>query len=154
MLKPMLRSIANKPHWFLLLLIPVILLLVLTKVGSTVDVQLHDTYLVIAPLHLGLFLSSFICGLSGCYWLVRKKKLINWITVTHVIATGIGFFIITVLALTPKVQSSLSGVNYFSSDYYQTILVALSLVILIGLFSQVMFVANLTIGVIRSKSKQ
>jgi len=147
----MLKKIANKPHSFLFLLIPVILLLALFGIGSTIDIQMHNTYFVIDPFYFGILLSIILGGIGGLYWLVINKKLIDWITMIHVMVTSIGLLLITILTLKPELLNSTTGINYL--EYYSTIIRIVSIATLIWLLCQLLFLVNLFIGISRSREK-
>ena len=84
-----MKSILNKPQILLLILIPVILLIGFLADDETLVINFHDSYYVIALIHLAEFVSILfaITGLS--YWIILKvnRKLINVLTLTHIIIT-------------------------------------------------------------------
>jgi hypothetical protein len=103
---------------------------------KSIDIQLHDTYFVTDALFIGK-LCSFILGVVGSiYYLVRKRKLVSWMTYLHVFLTifSIGFVYYN---LTLKLQ------NY--ADLEKTIRDSL-LVIFLGILSQLLFIVNLVMS--------
>lgn len=80
-------SFTRKPYQVLWLSIPVFLALTLLSNADTLDLQLHDTYLIFTPFHFGLFTGLFVALLGAIYWLLRHKKLIRWMTTTHLVLT-------------------------------------------------------------------
>ncbi|WP_146153589.1 hypothetical protein [Adhaeribacter arboris] len=144
---------ANKPHWFMFLLIPMILLLAITRIGNTIDIQIHNTYIVINPIHFGLLLSVILGSFGGLYWLVRKKKLIYWMTIAHVLVTGIGLLSITGFSLKPDILNGTSGNSFYNYEQYQTIIMIISIAMLVWLLCQILFFINVAAGVMRNKEK-
>ncbi|RDC64237.1 hypothetical protein [Adhaeribacter pallidiroseus] len=149
----MLKRIADKPYRFLFLLIPIILLLALLGISNTIDIQIHDSYLVIEPLRFGLLLSAILGCFGGLYWVVRKKKLTDWMTTAHVLGTSIGLLLITGLCLKVDLLNKTSGISFYNYEQYQAILLIAYTVMFIWLFCQILFLLNLTVGVIRNIKK-
>ena len=82
-----MSTLANKPYipMFMSILI-IFIVLPFVNPNEFIDIQLHDTYLVISPIHLGAIL--FYLGLTGIiYWLLRKLSCVKWMTITHIIFT-------------------------------------------------------------------
>jgi len=114
--------------------------LLLIGLKKTMDIQMHDTYFVIALIHVGI-LFSIILGVIGLlYWLMRKKKLINWMTIVHVFTTIASFVSILIGAMLA------TKIFFLQID----ILSPLSIIILIGLLSQLLFLFNLIFSSIRN----
>ena len=84
-----MKSILNKPQILLWILIPVILLIGFLADDETLVINFHDSYYVIALIHLAEFV-SILFGITGLgYWIILKvnRKLINVLTLTHIIIT-------------------------------------------------------------------
>ena len=84
-----MKSILNKPQILLWILIPVILLIGFLAPDETLVINFHDSYYVIALIHLAEFV-SILFGITGLgYWIILKvnRKLINVLTLTHIIIT-------------------------------------------------------------------
>jgi heme/copper-type cytochrome/quinol oxidase subunit 1 len=71
----------------------------LLKPDKTLDINIHDTYIVIALFHLAVFISIIFGFLGFGYWLVimLNRKLVNWLTIIHLIITVIGFCLILLI---------------------------------------------------------
>lgn len=82
-----MEQILSKPHKVLWWSIPLCLIVSILATDSFIEIQMHDTYYVIAAFHLGLFFSLVLSILGVGYWLVRSKRLNIWMTATHVIST-------------------------------------------------------------------
>lgn len=84
-----MKSILNKPQILLWILVPVILLIGFLAPDETLVINFHDRYYVIALIHLAEFV-SILFGITGLgYWIILKvnRKLINVLTLTHIIIT-------------------------------------------------------------------
>lgn len=143
-----MQTLLNTPHkltWATILLISIITILAPSK---TVDIQMHDTYIVMALLHLGIAFSIILGFIGGVYWLFRKKKLIQWMTFTHLGITLFSFLSISIIALFYQ--------NFARSnpDFFRIINQLLLTLIPIVLFIQILFLINLIISSIRNKAKQ
>ena len=140
-------SIINKPYkaiWY-----SILFLFGLSIIGwnNTIDIQLHDTYFVIASIHIGVLFSIYLGVIGIIYWLIRKKKLIDWMTVIHVVITISTFALIIITGLI--FQKIIEG----DFETFRTVNQILFIVILIALLSQLIFITNLTFGLIRNKPK-
>jgi len=137
-----MKIILNKPYKIIWLSIPLVIGLSLIGLNKTIDIQMHDTYLVISLFHVGILFSIILGVIGFFYWLMRKKKLINWMTVVHVIITIGSFLIILIGAMLAKIF-------FLQVDT----LTPLSSIILIGLLSQLLFLFNLIFSSIRNLEK-
>jgi len=86
----------NQPHqlfWGSTFLIWLAVLLIPTE---AIDLQIHDTYFVIAYYHWAMLFTIVLGGIGFLYWFFRKKSMIRWMTIFHVLITIIpivGLFI-------------------------------------------------------------
>jgi heme/copper-type cytochrome/quinol oxidase subunit 1 len=140
-------SIINKPYkaiWY-----SILFLFGLSIIGwnNTIDIQLHDTYFVIASIHIGILFSIYLGVIGIIYWLIRKKQLVDWMTVIHVVITISTFALIIITGLI--FQKIIEG----DFETFRTVNQILFVVILIALLSQLIFIINLTFGLIRNKPK-
>ncbi len=137
----------NKPYQPIWWAIPFILALSIIGLNSTIDLQLHDTYFVLTSIHIGILFSILLGVIGSLYWFTRNKKLIAWMTASHVIITIVAFVIITVSSLFFKAS--------IRSDFaiFRTVNQILLAIILIMILSQVIFILNLIISLIRNKEK-
>jgi heme/copper-type cytochrome/quinol oxidase subunit 1 len=142
-----MNFVIDKPHKIFWYAIPVIIGLSMIGLNNAIDIQVHDTYIVIALIHMGLFL-SIILGLIGfIYWLFRHKKLVNWMTAVHVYITTSTFilFVLSGLITTRAFERDLEVVR--------TVYYIIFTLILITILSQLVFTINLALSVIRDKRK-
>lgn len=149
----MINFIKNKPFKFLWWTIPVVFIISLINWKNSVDIQMHDTYFVIAFIHVGIIFVLTLAIMGGIYWLVRSKKLIGFLTVIHVIITI--FFILAILIFFMRPQPEIANTT---SDQMNAILENRRLWnqmaitgILTWILSQSTFLVNLVIGLIRNE---
>jgi heme/copper-type cytochrome/quinol oxidase subunit 1 len=139
-------SIFQKPYKAIWLSIPIIFTLGLVGMKNTIDIQFHDTYLVITPFHLGI-LFSIILGIVGClYWLFRNKELVKWMSSIHIFLTIVTLFFIIIL--------SIFWSNLLHSDFqfFKQINNSIFLLFAIFMISQLMFIINIIIGILRHEA--
>jgi len=127
----------NEAHKTIWLAIPFILVLTLKSVNKAFDIQLHDTYFASNMLSVGVFFTVLL-GLNGLiYWLMRNKKLVKWMTLSHVFMTIMSTYFLIIQA------------SFFDELNNQLSLFA-GFVLLLG---QVIFVGNMMIGLMRNIDK-
>ncbi len=138
-----MKLLVSKPHKQIWYSIPMIVVLSMIRVNSTIDIQLHDTYLVIKSLHIGVIFSVILGIIGLVYWVMKEKKLVNWMTRFHVATTIFVFCIIMVTGII--LQDVIEG----SLRVFRVINQFLFAVILIGIISQLVFIVNLFLGLIK-----
>jgi len=122
---------------------------------SILDINIHDTYYVIANYHLTilLFTSYFLMGLG--YWLVQKlfkKRLLKSLTIIHTVIL-IGSFIIYWIAFFygKLFLQNLVFPEFF--DDHQLINITLFYELLLIMFvATPIYIINLLIGLFRKKN--
>lgn len=139
--------------WLVALLI---LIIGLIDPDHTLDINVHDTYIVMANFHaaITLFLFYFLNGVG--YWLIQKvfkKQLIRPLTIIHSIIV-IGSFVVYWLIIFLNVTLFTSDPNFPLLSYDdQLINITLVLASLLIVFAAMpIFIVNLLIGFFR-KSK-
>ncbi len=121
---------------------------------NTFDINIHDTYFVIAHLHFAIFLSLtyYLIGLG--YWIVQKamkRKLINVLTIIHSAILN-GSFLVYWLVI--GYSKAFLETPFPLFDNYQLINQTLViLTILILLIGQPIYIINLTIGIFKKQKK-
>lgn len=81
--------------WIVSAIIVIIGLIQINYPDSTVDINIDDTYLVIANSHLAVLLSVSYFLMGFGYWLIQKilkKPLVKYLTIIHCVIL-IGSFI-------------------------------------------------------------
>lgn len=142
-----MNTIKNKPFNAIWFSIPFILGLSFLRPFGIIDFGIHDTYYVISIFHLGI-LFSLVLGLSGMlYWLVRGIRLIDWMTVWHVVFTITAFLVILFAGLKSDLAIPLHFNN--NSIINQFIIV----IILLMISAQLIFLLNLILSIIINKAR-
>jgi heme/copper-type cytochrome/quinol oxidase subunit 1 len=140
-----MNLIHNKPYNPIWIAIPPLIGLAILGSNSGIDLQLDDTYFVIALTHIGIFFSIVLGIIGFLYWLTTNKKLINWMTGLHVSVTISTFFLFMIAGLIFK---KLIGIDF---GKFREINQILLVTILIMVLSQLIFIINLLINLIRNK---
>lgn len=109
----------------------------------TFDLQLHDTYFVFAHWHLALLFSLCMGILSLGYWVAIRMKvsLINFLSWTHTLVTMVACLLVQGILLLLSLKISAPAI--FHGDFMSQ---GLSVLILIFLLFQPLFLLNLIIG--------
>ncbi|SDS19805.1 hypothetical protein SAMN05192545_0951 [Maribacter dokdonensis] len=91
-----MTKITKTPHIVFWILIPIILLTGFLKPDKTFYFNIHDTYYVLGLINLAVLISIIFAIIGFGYWVVIKlnRRLVNWLTVIHLIITVIGFCLI------------------------------------------------------------
>ncbi|WP_405396541.1 hypothetical protein [Maribacter sp. Asnod2-G09] len=144
-----MKKITQSPHLVFWVLIPVILLIGFIKPDKTLDINIHDTYLVIDLINLAVSISIIFGILGFGYWVIIKlnRKLLNWLTVIHLLITIIGFLILLLIPIiSPDIHQDSPGSHFvFHHDLEQIVISTLFLVIFIQLF----YLINITTALVR-----
>ena len=138
-----MNKLIEKPHLIFLLSIPIIILIGILRGDAVLDINVHDTYYIIAYLHLAILI-SILFGIIGLgYWIMlkAKRKLSKWLTLLHVTLTFAGLILIYSLLR----SSSQSEFPIFDDQSYPNSLLTFSALLLI--FSQSTYVINIIIGI-------
>jgi heme/copper-type cytochrome/quinol oxidase subunit 1 len=140
-----------KIHYYFYLVSLITLLLGVTDIDGTLDINVHDTYFVISHFDVGIVLCVvyFIYGFG--YWLVQeklRKKLVKALTILHsvfLIGSFLGYWIVIF-------YNRLFAQNNFPLfDDYQTINITLVICTILCLIAFPIYVINLVIGVFRKQ---
>ena len=136
----------NKPHllfWGSTLLI---WLAVLVLPVEAIDLQIHDTYFVIAYYHWALLLTIILVGIGLLYWFFKDRQMIRWLTIFHVIITIIPIVSFFIWYGFPE-EGFVS--NYIKADNVSRI-IGYWVVILLFIIGQIFFIINLLSAVFKS----
>ncbi len=144
----------KKPHLIFLFAIPVLLLIGILSWDTVLDINVHDTYFVIAHLHIAILL-SVVFGLLGLgYWIVLKVggKLSKVLTLVHMVFTiggVLGLYLLPVFSFTSE---STSNFPQYDDLVIKNIMTVCVLVIMVC--AQLLYLANVTIGVFGKRKNQ
>jgi len=144
-----LKKLFQKPHLAFFALIPLILLMGFLNPAAGLDINVHDTYIVISYKHIAIFLAYLFLVLGLGYWVMQRthRKLSQWLNAIHIILTigGLtGLFLMPNVAFSTKLQSASP---LFDGLILQNV-VPVVLTILIAL-AQLLYIINLIIGILR-----
>lgn len=134
----------NKPHiyfWTIALIIFVIALFYYNS-DITLDINVHDTYIVIAYFHLMILLSIFLAFIGLVYYLHYKfnVKLSRGLSKIHLVGTT-GIFIVSMLGFTYfKLKPSNPNFPLFDDMSNEILLHSLSFLVFSVL--QIIFIIN------------
>jgi peptidoglycan/LPS O-acetylase OafA/YrhL len=137
-----MNTILSKPYRPIWLAIPIIMGLAIVGINSAIGLQLHGTYLVITPIHLGVWLSIILGALGFLYWLVRKRKLVHWMTAIHVAITVLSFTLIMAMGLASSKGSGFGATGTFNQ------------VVLFVVAAQLLFLGNLVVSSVKGRGAE
>tara|TARA_R110002051_G_scaffold91370_2_gene160703 strand:- start:23409 stop:23840 length:432 start_codon:yes stop_codon:yes gene_type:complete len=140
-----MKKITQKPHFVFWILIPVLLLIGYIDSNETIAINIHDTYFVITMLNLGALL-SIMCGIIGLgYWVIIKlnRRLVNWLTIIHLIITVISLCLILLIPF--FLPESNQGITSLYFDAQVTITISAVVAVCI----QSLYLINIITALIR-----
>jgi heme/copper-type cytochrome/quinol oxidase subunit 1 len=97
-----MKNLIKKPYQILWLFIPILIIVSLFQDSSPIDLQFHNSYLVILPFHFSIFWGIILGVFGGLYWIVRRKALISWLTRLHLGVTLTGILVIYMISFFPS----------------------------------------------------
>ena len=142
-----------KIHYFFWIISLIILLIGFYDMDGTLDIDVHDTYFVIAHFYVAIILSIvyFIYGFG--YWLVQekfKKRLVKFLTIIHsVILIGSFLTYWAVICYTQLFAANKSS----SFDNRQTINITLVICSILCLIALPIYMTNLAVGIFRKQTQ-
>lgn len=142
-----MNKLTNKPYLIFLLSIPLLLIAGFLKGDSTFDLNIYDTYFVIAKTYLA-WLIAMIFGVIGLVYLLivkSNRKLSKWLTGIHIVLTFGGFLLTLVLAQFYKEDNLLS-------NYNDNLTATITLIILIIILVQIIFPINIIYAFVKKKT--
>lgn len=142
-----MNSIATSPHKSLWYAIPVLVVLSLIGLNSSIGLQLHDTYFDISTFYVGFLSSALLFLLGLLYWAVRKRKLIKWMTIIHVVMTTLTLVLILVVGL---IADDSSNGDYLT---FQAFNQTLGISLLVTIISQLLFLLNVGLSLLKDKKE-
>lgn len=148
-----MRKLLNKPYllfWFTAIYIVICELYVQVKLGgSALDINIHDTYFVIAGMHIAqiLFFLFTLLGFVYFSFTVSKVALVKILTRIHVLITVLAVFV-NDLAKPLIFNYNKDKFPLFDQSMdYQTFLAILMIIVLIA---QILFIFNITYSSIKA----
>lgn len=118
--------------------------------NSTLDINVHDTYFVIAHAHLYTVLSVLYLIPGLIYWLSKNLRLVSALTVIHTVVTVGGFIAYLLLW---KITSTIYNPDNSMDNSMEIFNTGIMIIFLLVLFAQPLLLINLIIGLAK-KIKQ
>lgn len=143
-----MNKINEKPHLIFLLAIPIITLIGILSGDAMLDINVHDTYYVIAYLHLAILI-SILFGIIGIgYWIMQKadRKLSKWLNWIHIGLTFGGTLIVWILTKFYRTE-------IMEFEFNNNLTLIITLIILLVIVGQLIFPINIIYGLIKKKNK-
>ncbi len=141
-----MKLFESKPHVFLWLSIPFMIIIGFANADDYVDINVYDTYYLITNGHLLGFLCLYFGVLGLVYWAMIRAGLkpIRWMTITHLICTIDTLFFIWLISVFDWFTYSGSELAHIQGRQITVILYCLVLFLL----GQVIFILNIIITLI------
>lgn len=134
-----------KAYTAIWLSIPFIVFLSLLSSNTPVDFTYHDIFFVVEILHLSLLFSLLLAFLGLVYWWMRNRPLVYWMKLVHV---GVTIGVFTTFLLTHLVKNKLYALGFST---HREINFSFYILILVFIGIQLLFVANIYIGLVGRK---
>lgn len=140
-------------HYFWIVSI-LILIIGFSLSEETIDINIHDTYFVIASLHLTyiLSISYFLLGLG--YWIVKKvfkRNLIKSLTIIHSVILIGSFFIYWLMFFYYQLKPKNKIFPLLDDGSFEMNIMIIYSSILILLVAQPIYVINILIACFRKR---
>jgi len=142
-----MKSLINKPYLIFLIAIPIIMLIGILSGDAILDINVHDTYYVIAYLHLAIMI-SILFGIIGIgYWIMKKadRKLSKWLNWTHIGLTFGGTLIVWILTKFYRTE-------IMEYEFNNNLTLIITLIVLLMIVGQLIFPINIIYGLIKKKT--
>lgn len=143
-----MNKLIEKPHLLFLSTIPIILGIGILNGNTVLDINVHDTYYVVAYLHLAVLI-SILFGIIGIgYWVMQKagRKLSKWLNWAHLGLTFGGTLLVWVLTKFYRTE-------IMEYKFNNNLSMVITIVILLIILGQLIFPINIIYGLIKKKDK-
>ena len=119
---------------------------------NTVDINIHDTYLVIENIYITCSISIYFFLVGIGYWFVEKllqKKLVNYLTVIHCVILFGSFIAYWIIIFYSRIIQKEPFPFFDESQLIdQTLIILFRLIIFVA---QPIYFLNLLIGILKKK---
>lgn len=143
-------NIFSKPHFIFWGAIIILLITNFIKKseleGSVLDINIHDTYFVVAHSHATYMACFFLAFIGLIYFTLNIFKLVlrTWLTIAHTLITVVGtLFLMYPISLIPMKQYE--GFPTMPADLNTEIILVLLLIAAV----QILLLLNISIGLIK-----
>lgn len=142
-----MSKITDKPHLIFWISIPIIILIGMLNRNEMLNVNTYDTYFVFSITDLTMVVSSLFAIIGFGYWIMLKvnRKLSKWLNLIHIALTFGGIMFIRILA-----QLFREPMLEYEFNNYLTLII--TLIILLMIVGQLIFLINIIYG-LRTKKK-
>lgn len=143
-----MKNFIIKPHLIFLIAIPIIILIGILSGDAVLDINVHDTYYVIAYFYLATLI-SILFGIIGIgYWIMQKanRKLSKWLNWTHVGLTFGGILIVWILTKFYRTE-------IMEYEFNNNLSLIISLIVLFIIVGQLIFPINIIYGLTKKRNK-
>ena len=117
--------------------------------GDTMlDINVHDTYYVIAYLHLAILVSILFVIIGIGYWIMQKagRKLSKWLNWTHIGLTFGGTLVVWILTKFYRTE-------IMEYEFNNNLTLIITLVVLLMIIGQIIFPINIIYGLTKKKKR-
>lgn len=142
-----MKKLIEKPHLIFLLAIPIIMLIGVLSEDAILDINIHDTYYVIAYLYIAILI-SILFGIIGIgYWIMHKadRKLSKWLNSIHIGLTFGGILVVWIL-------SKFYRTEIIEYEFNNNLTLIITLIVLLMIVVQLIFPINIIYGLIKKKN--
>lgn len=143
-----MNKLLEKPHLIFSLTIPIIALIGILSGEAVLDINVHDTYYVVAYLHLAILISVLFGIIGMGYWIMQKadRKLSKWLIWTHIGLTFGGILVVWILTHFYRTE-------IMEYEFNNNLTLIIMLIVLFMIFGQLIFPINIIYGLIKKKNK-
>lgn len=149
-MRPLVTSWMNKPiekpHLIFLLAVPITIMIGMLREDEVLDINVHDTYFVIAHSHLSMLISILFGIVGMVYWIMQKadRRLSKWLNRAHIGLTFGGTLVVWILTKFYR-----TGVMEYEFNNNLTLMI--TLIILLMIIGQIVFPINIIYGLIKKE---
>lgn len=143
-----MSKLIEKPYLIFLLAIPIIMLIGILSGDTMLDINVHDTYYVIAYLHLAILVSILFVIIGIGYWIMQKagRKLSKWLNWTHIGLTFGGTLVVWILTKFYRTE-------IMEYEFNNNLTLIITLVVLLMIIGQIIFPINIIYGLTKKKKR-
>jgi|SRR5690606_8743235 len=141
-----MNKLIEKPHLIFLLAIPITIMIGMLREDEVLDINVHDTYFVIAHSHLSMLISILFGIIGMVYWIIQKadRRLSKWLNRAHIGLTFGGTLVVWILTKFYR-----TGVMEYEFNNNLTLMI--TLIILLMIIGQIVFPINIIYGLIKKE---
>lgn len=141
-----LNWISEYPHKAFLGIIPFILLVGYVLKVNTIDIQLHDTYMILDLWSVTICVSIYFIIVGIVYYLFRNRRFLRYVTILHTLVS-----ILIVLLWIATSQSEMVR-NPTEFEYARKVMSVVIMSLFVFITVQILFLMNLVISIVGKTS--